>query len=283
MTKILTLAAFADESDEQITGQIAALKRNGIRHLELRGVNGKNCADLTENEAHELRALFDSENIAVKTIGSPIGKISVTGDFDTEKERFLRLCEVSRILGADKMRIFSFYKEDSLAETEGRKIALERLNKLAEISGGILLCNENEKDVYGDNPEFCKEICEKIKGVRAIFDPSNFVQCGFDTLKAWEMLKPHTEYLHLKDSVSSGVVVPCGEGEGNLPYIIDDYISSGGAFATLEPHLFEFASRKTLEKNAESFSGNSYSSAEAAFDAAADKIKILLKGKVKIV
>ncbi|MBQ0083601.1 MAG: sugar phosphate isomerase/epimerase [Clostridiales bacterium] len=280
--KLFTLAAFADEASNDIEGQIAALKRNGLRLIELRTVGDKNCADLTENEASELKKRLEADNIAVKTIGSPIGKISVTGDFDKEKERFLRLCEISRILGADKMRIFSFYREDSLSEEDGRKYALERLNALSELSKDILLCNENEKDVYGDNPEFCKEICEKIPGIRAIFDPSNFVQCGFDTLPAWEMLKPCTAYLHLKDSLKSGVVVPCGKGEGNVPFILNDYISSGGSFATIEPHLFEFAARGSLEKNASKFSGSDYENADAAFDAGVNAVKEFLKGKVII-
>lgn len=279
---IFTLAAFADESSPEIEGQISALKRNGIRHIELRGIGEKNCADLTEADAKELKKLLDENDIAVKTIGSPIGKISINDDIEKEIERFLRLREVSYILGADRMRIFSFYREDSLSESEAQKIALENLSRLADVSENILLCNENEKDVYGDNPEFCREICANIPKIKAIFDPSNFVQCGFDTLNAWEILKPYTAYLHLKDSDAAGVVVPCGKGLGNVPFILNDYIDAGGDFATLEPHLYEFASRKNLEKNASLYSASAYPSPEIAFDAGVAAVKEILKGKVEI-
>ena len=51
--------------------------------------------------------------------------------------------------------------------------------------------------------------------MKAVFDPANFVQCGVDTLKAWEMLKNKVEYLHIKDAVGQAIV-PAGEGEGNI-------------------------------------------------------------------
>ena len=42
MKKVIRLCAFADEEDESLDGQIAALKRNGIEYLELRSVVGHN-------------------------------------------------------------------------------------------------------------------------------------------------------------------------------------------------------------------------------------------------
>ena len=41
-----TLAAFADEAGSSLTAQIAALQRNGIGLLEIRGVDGKSIADV---------------------------------------------------------------------------------------------------------------------------------------------------------------------------------------------------------------------------------------------
>ena len=43
----MKLCAFADEASAAISGQIAALQRNGISLLEIRGVNGKNIKDVT--------------------------------------------------------------------------------------------------------------------------------------------------------------------------------------------------------------------------------------------
>ena len=45
----------------------------------------------------------------------------------------------------------------------------------------------------------------------------NFIQCGQNTLEAYEMLKPYIEYVHVKDArLSDGEVVPAGTGDGQL-------------------------------------------------------------------
>ncbi len=275
----LTLAAFTDEASDSLQGQIEALKRNGLSHIEIRGVDGVNCAKLTAEQAKEIRKRLDAEGMKIRTVGSPIGKIKITDDFDAEMERFLRLSETAEILGAEKIRIFSFYRDDILEEQAGREISLARLRKLADRAGNLLLCHENEKGIFGDGWEFCKIICTEIPQIKAIFDPANFVQSGVDTLRAWSELKNLVEYVHLKDALANGVVVPCGEGIGNVPYILGDYVDRGGRFATLEPHLFAFTSKKQLEKEADKTSGNRYETADEAFDAALAAVRNILNAK----
>ena len=45
------LTGFADEAAKELDGQIAALKRNGMSYFEPRGIDGKNIADFTVEEA----------------------------------------------------------------------------------------------------------------------------------------------------------------------------------------------------------------------------------------
>jgi hypothetical protein len=53
------LCAFADEADKMISGQIAALQGNSMNLIELRGIDGKNVADITPAEAKELKKKLD--------------------------------------------------------------------------------------------------------------------------------------------------------------------------------------------------------------------------------
>ena len=69
------LAAFADEADRTLRGQISAMKDNGIELLEIRTVDGKNIAELTAAEAKTIRKELDGAGIAVWSVGSPMGKI----------------------------------------------------------------------------------------------------------------------------------------------------------------------------------------------------------------
>ena len=107
------LCAFADEADKMISGQIEALKGNSMNLIELRGIDGKNVADLTADEARELKKRLDSEGIAVWSIGSPIGKVDITSPAQDELDRFKRVLETANICGAGNIRMFSFYKTDS--------------------------------------------------------------------------------------------------------------------------------------------------------------------------
>ena len=52
------LSAFADEAAGSLEEQIKALEEENISLIELRGVNGKNCADLTESEAKEIAEIM---------------------------------------------------------------------------------------------------------------------------------------------------------------------------------------------------------------------------------
>lgn len=277
----MKLCAFADEASAAISGQIAALQRNGISLLEIRGVNGKNIKDVTQSEAKEIRSILDSEGISVWSIGSPIGKISLADNFEAHKDDFKRLLETADILGADKIRMFSFFPVKGMEETALKEAVYERIFSLLSLTpDSITLCHENEKDIFGENAENCLWLHENFPRLRAVFDPANFVQCGVDTKKAWEKLHVYTGYLHIKDAVSDGTVVPAGMGLGNVPDIVEEYLAKGGEVMTLEPHLFAFTGLSALENGASvKFGISAYRDNDDAFDAAANALKKILSGK----
>ena len=72
--KNFRLCAFADEADSALSGQIRALKENGISYIELRGVDRKNVSTLTLNEAREIKKRLSGKGISVWSVGSPIGR-----------------------------------------------------------------------------------------------------------------------------------------------------------------------------------------------------------------
>ena len=77
MKKNFTLSAFADEANPNFDAQLAALKRNGIPLLEIRGVNGKGVLDLTDEELDDVCEKLRAAGIGVSAVGSPIGKIGI--------------------------------------------------------------------------------------------------------------------------------------------------------------------------------------------------------------
>ncbi len=220
------------------------MKENQIPYLEIRGVDGVNIADLTKEKAREIRQRLDAEGFSVWSLGSPYGKISITEDFAPHLDLFKRGLELADILNAKHIRLFSFYVPAGEASAY-RNAVMERLFAFLDAASGsgILLCHENEKGIYGDTAPRCAEIHREFPDIRAVFDPANFVQCGQDTKEAWELLSPYVEYMHIKDALADGFVVPAGKGIGNIPFLLSNY---RGKVLTLEPHLSVFSGFEKL-------------------------------------
>ncbi|MDI9483297.1 MAG: TIM barrel protein [Bacillota bacterium] len=249
------LSGFSDEIDKDLNIQISELKRNNINHMEIRGVYGKGIVEYTINEVKEIKKLLDSEGISVSSVGSPIGKISITDRFKAHLDLFKHTLEIAGILSSNYIRLFSFYIPEGGNPADFRDEVLERFNSFTEAAKGtgIILAHENEKGIYGDTAERCVDIIESMNCsyVKAVFDPANFIQCGVETYpKAYSMLKPHIEYMHIKDALfDSGKVVPAGMGNGKIKEILSDINVSFNRemFLSLEPHLGSFEGLEALE------------------------------------
>ena len=276
-----SLYAFADEANKNIDGQIRAMLRNGLQGLEIRNVDGTNVTDITLEKAREVRRKLEENGLVTWSVGSPIGKQPVAADFAPELDRFKHTLALAQELGASNIRLFSFFipKEENAENHTG--LVIDRLGQFLEAAqgSGVTLCHENEKGIYGDIASRCLKIHQQLPELKAIFDPANFVQCGEDTRKAWELLKNYVHYLHIKDAMPDGCVVPAGAGEGNVAHIVNDYLTRDGRAMTIEPHLRTFAGLKALEEKGDvSTIGKyySYPTSDAAFDAACNALKTIL-------
>ena len=278
----IKIYAFADEASPNIDEQIIALKRNGLNGLEIRNVDGVNVSDITVEKAKEVKHKLQENGLITWSIGSPIGKIDIEkDDFSAHTEKLKHTLEIAEILGAENIRLFSFFIPKDENPADYKEEVINRLGTFLDLAKGtgITLCHENEKGIYGDIPERCLELHKALPEMPAIFDPANYIQCGADTLKAWEALSGYVKYLHIKDALKDGNVVPAGKGIGNLPFILDDFRKNGGKCVTIEPHLTVFEGLAALEKEGDkSVVGEvyRYPSNTAAFKAAADALKELI-------
>jgi sugar phosphate isomerase/epimerase len=106
----------------------------------------------------------------------------------------------------------------------------------------VTLVHENEKEIYGDTAERCRDLVATIDSpaLRMAFDPANFVQVGVRPMaEAWPLLAGYTTHIHVKDALlASGEVRPAGEGDGAIPELLDALVERNyHGFLTLEPHL----------------------------------------------
>lgn len=273
-------SAFCDESGEStIGGQMAACKKNGITHMELRGFGPDlNINILSVEQAKEMKAEIDKEGMKVSSIGSGYGKINIKDDFEPHFEAFKNTVEVAKILEAKYIRMFSFYFDEGDDYDTYRDEVIRRVKALVDYAdeNGLVCCHENEKGIYGDTAERCLDVLEACEGkLRAVFDPANFIQCGVDTVKAYDLLEDYIEYFHVKDALyNSAEVVPAGQGDGRLVEILKKFDKREQvAVLSLEPHLKVFDGLSNLETDDETANAmkvHTYATHADSFKAAAD-------------
>ncbi|MCI8331446.1 MAG: sugar phosphate isomerase/epimerase [Clostridiales bacterium] len=275
------LSAFSDEAGVSLQEQIDALTRNGMAGMEIRGVDGKNVSELTEDEARQIRAALEEKGLSVWSVGSPIGKVAIDEPFAPHWETFLHTVKIAGILGAEVIRIFSFYMPKGQPMDIYRLEVMERLARMTAQAAavGITLCHENEKGIYGESAACCLDIAETVEGMSLVFDPANFIQAGEPVLPAWQKLKPYVRYLHIKDALADGRIVPAGKGIGCIDVLLQEYADMGGDRLTLEPHLTVFDGFSGLEREADAASklgSYAFASQNEAFDAATAALKELM-------
>ena len=278
----MKIYAFADEASPALSGQIAAMLRNGLDGVELRTVDGVNVSDLKPEQAKEIGQHLRENGLSVWSLGSPMGKTELgNDDFDHETDRMKATAELANIMECRNIRMFSFYLPKGAEAKSYRNEVIDRLSVWAGIArdAEVCLCLENEKGLFGETPECSRSILDALPSLYGVFDPANFVQIGIDPLPAWDLLKDRIRYLHIKDALYSGDVVPAGCGDGRIAAITADYLARGGTDVTLEPHLHDFSAYKSLEREGMAVElGKRYAfrNPDEAFDAAVKAFRKLL-------
>ncbi|WP_428937255.1 sugar phosphate isomerase/epimerase family protein [Fontivita pretiosa] len=240
---MLKLAAFADEISPQLDEQIRVCRENGIMHIELRGVYGRNCLDFDKPLRAEIKSKLEGNGMGVAAIGSPIGKVKITDDWNQHFDRFKIAVELAQYFNAPMVRLFSYYPDDSGEILRYRDEIIRRFQQKVDYVRNIdvTLVHENESRIYGETGQRCLDLMQTINSpkLRSAFDFANFVQVKQRPLDCWPMLKPYTVHIHIKDALwSDGKVVPAGKGDGSLEPILKDAYQSGyRGFLSLEPHL----------------------------------------------
>ncbi len=248
MEKYTKITGFADEIAQDLDTQIESFKKLGINYIEMRGVDGDNLIHHDNAKVTEIKKKLDDAGIKLSALGSPLGKIGIDDPFEPHYEEFKRAVEIAHMMETPYIRMFSFYPP------RDKDAVFERLGKFVNYAkdNDVCLLHENEKNIYGEKAKECKEIMDEFGGenFKAIFDFANFVQVDQDTLEAYELLREHIKYIHVKDAITgSGKVVPAGVGDGNVKEILSRLFADGfNGFLSIEPHLFDFEGFAGLER-----------------------------------
>jgi sugar phosphate isomerase/epimerase len=236
------LSGFTDEAGDSPEEQIEACRETGLQYLELRSINEWTCVNLPVKEARSLQQQLAQAGVVVHMFGSPIGKLDIAEDFQTDLDRLEHLAQLSDIFGCRRVRLFSYYNSQAAPLDQWRETALARLTQLRDRAKelGMSLYHENETDVFGDAVEQIEEIAGLRDGetFRLIFDFANFGRTSTPCWDIWKRLKDRVDCFHFKDQRSNGEHVPIGQGDTSARQILSDAVASGwDGPCVLEPHL----------------------------------------------
>lgn len=238
------LSGFGDEIAPEFDDQLDVLSTLGIESVDLRTVDETSVLELGEDRLVSVERLLDEYGLGVATIGSPIGKAALTSPLADDVERLRRALSLAERLDAAYVRVFSYYVSAGDHSTK-RDEVVRRLTAFADVANAYdpTLLLENEKGVYGDTPERCRDLLETVgsDSLRMVFDPGNFLEVGTPAYPdALSELEEYVECLHVKDAMigEEGSMRLPGEGDARMGELISALYDSGfDGYAALEPHL----------------------------------------------
>lgn len=245
---MVTITGFADEISADLEEQMDVLESEGIRHIEFRGVYGKNVLKLTDDELQKVKGLLDARGFHISSIGSPLGKFEIGDDFSIELRNAKRACEIANFLKAPYIRVFSYFVPEGEDAALYREEVVSRMKQLIGLAEHyqVTLLLENESRVYGDTDDRCLDLLSSCNSprLRLAFDPGNFVMNGVKPVsEALPKLQPFLEYVHVKDaSLERRIFVPAGEGDAEFgPFIAALKERQFTGFMSIEPHLQKYS------------------------------------------
>ncbi len=255
-------AGFADEAGKTIEEQIEATKRLGWDAIEVRGLEGVNFTEITDDQFDKAYETMQAAGVKIAAFGSRIANWAtpITSDFQEDVTELKTAIPRMHKSGAKIIRCMS-YPNDGLSIDEWKTEVFRRLKELARMAedGGVILAHENCNGYGGEGQKEAVELIEAVDSpaFKWIFDTGNTVSHGQDSWEFYQAVKDHTIHVHIKDmkEVPGEKAAACypGEGGGKVRQVVADLKASGyDGYLSIEPHIAAVAHEKKDVENAES-------------------------------
>ncbi|MBD2844096.1 sugar phosphate isomerase/epimerase [Paenibacillus sp. IB182496] len=229
------LGVLSDEVSEHFEEALDWAAEQGLKHVEVRMVDGVNAAALTDEAAGEVRRKVEARGLFVSAIASPLFKCALdpqrevaSGDTFGQAEedveahfvKLERVIQIAGLLGTTRIRVFSFWREKQPARYTADIAA--HLRRAADIAAaaGVQLLLENEPACNGGYAEEVAALVEAVDSLalRGLWDPGNEAYGGREAYPAgYGRMREALAHVHLKDAYIGADgqprCVPLGSGD----------------------------------------------------------------------
>lgn len=250
------VSIFADEVDPDFDTALEWMKKNGVKYIEPRGIDGKNIADFTDEEARQLKAKLDGLGIGVVALGMPTFKcalsaeVGVTGDdyqqrggtYEEHLSYLRRGFVLGGIFGTKITRLFTFWVTDEENAWQKMSAHVGAAAREAELAH-FTLAVENEHSVIAMRGKEVGQLIDETgsPNLKAIWDTGNTRYLGgtpfpedFAHVRD-QIVHVHLKDVHYEDGETEGKAI--GEGDVDFHGTFEALAEDGydGAL-TIEPH-----------------------------------------------
>lgn len=256
----MNYTGFTDEAGRDLATQIKVTKALGWKNISLRGIDGKNVHELSDDDFEKVADQIGEASLNVVEFGSLIGNWAkpISSDFDITLAEIDRAIPRMKRLGTKLVRIMSYAQEPWGKE----QFEDERFRRLREIvkrfkAEGLIAAHENCMNWGGFSAAHSLRLVELIPDLKLIYDTGNPVfqldrsqpqpDGSYPWQDAWDFyqaIKPHIAHIHIKDCLNPKTeneepeyVYP-GEGQGYVKKILTDLKSDNyDGYVAIEPHV----------------------------------------------
>ena len=250
------ISYFTDEAHDDFAEALRLGRSWGLHCAEVRTIDGVNILDATDEQIMRAKRLLDQYEMTVSAVATPFLKCVMPGSnpaesgpthgakemtYDDHLRLLARGVELAQIFGANRMRIFSFWRVSGDSFWPILAEAVAATLEACEGSG-VVPCLENEGACcIGISPELA-EASRRLADSRLkfIWDPGNCTGAGMaPRVQDWEVFKNRIGLVHIKDRlVADGKSEPCPPDKGSTGYLgeLQRIAKVYDGPLTLEPH-----------------------------------------------
>lgn len=231
------LGAISDGFSQDFEQALQAMRNYGLHWVEIRKMFGVYNTEATGSQVQQIKTLLDRYGFRVSVIDSALFKCTLPGTkpisgqtdaypYDKQMDLLQRACDRAHSLGANKIRIFTFWRVAEPAKIAGQ--IAEELEKAAEVASrsGMRLVVENEETCNaGTGHELSKTLARApAANLGANWDVGNGYMLrevsypdgyrALDKKRIWHM--------HLKGMTCKAQLQSCSEtvaGEGQIDLV----------------------------------------------------------------
>lgn len=232
------LGVLTDEVSVQLTEALDWIKEQQLAHVEIRMVDGQNVAALSDEQVLRVKEEVEKRGLFISAIASPIFKCALdparpvaSGDTFGQKEegveahfeKLERAIAICKMLGTNKIRIFSFWREVEPQQHEQEIVGHLREAAALAQKENIVLLLENEPSCNGGFAAEVGRLTELVNSphLKVLWDPGNEEYGARSSYPAgYHAVKPELGHVHLKDAYidSEGAPRCVPIGSGNVPF-----------------------------------------------------------------